>query len=106
MSHSKRNYMAVVQDLILHGPTSAEIHRRLEDVEMELAKWAQKTEFAESWGREMAKQKECWFMGCHSDVGGGNTANGAHSLSNVPFRWANALCFGGPRCSPRRRRSR
>ncbi|KAK1922359.1 hypothetical protein DB88DRAFT_541500 [Papiliotrema laurentii] len=30
---------------------------------------------------------EVWFMGCHSDVGGGNDVNGARSLSNIPFRW-------------------
>lgn len=30
---------------------------------------------------------ECWFMGCHSDVGGGNTLNDQDSLSNIPFRW-------------------
>jgi hypothetical protein len=32
------------------------------------------------------KNVECWFMGCHSDVGGGNTLNDMESLSNVPFR--------------------
>jgi len=86
MSRSKRNYMEVVQDMILYGSSAGEIHKRLEEVELELAQWAQQTEFADSWGRDMAKQKECWFMGCHSDVGGGNTLKGANSLSNIPFR--------------------
>jgi hypothetical protein len=35
----------------------------------------------------LLKQKEVWFMGCHSDVGGGNDFNWESSLSNVPFRW-------------------
>ncbi|KAF8907396.1 hypothetical protein CPB85DRAFT_1254318 [Mucidula mucida] len=31
---------------------------------------------------------EVWFSGCHSDVGGGEMANGApNSLSNVSLRW-------------------
>ncbi|RSH95514.1 hypothetical protein EHS25_000606 [Saitozyma podzolica] len=30
---------------------------------------------------------ECWFMGCHSDVGGGEDQNFTASLSNIPFRW-------------------
>ena len=30
---------------------------------------------------------EVWFMGCHSDVGGGNDVNDFPSLSNIPFRW-------------------
>ena len=34
---------------------------------------------------------EVWFMGCHSDVGGGNDVNGARSLSNIPFRWVEAV---------------
>lgn len=38
-------------------------------------------------GRSVLKQKEVWFMGCHSDVGGGNDFNWESSLSNVPFRW-------------------
>lgn len=29
---------------------------------------------------------ECWFMGCHSDVGGGDDQNFSPSLSNIPFR--------------------
>lgn len=32
------------------------------------------------------KNKEVWFMGCHSDVGGGNDVNMRESLSNIPFR--------------------
>ena len=32
------------------------------------------------------KNKEVWFMGCHSDVGGGNDVNMKESLSNIPFR--------------------
>jgi hypothetical protein len=32
------------------------------------------------------KNKEVWFMGCHSDVGGGVDLNMAESLSNIPFR--------------------
>jgi hypothetical protein len=31
--------------------------------------------------------REVWFMGCHSDVGGGNDRNDAPSLSDIPFRW-------------------
>jgi hypothetical protein len=37
-------------------------------------------------GKKMDKNIECWFMGCHSDVGGGNTLNDQPSLSNIPFR--------------------
>ncbi|GMK53435.1 hypothetical protein CspeluHIS016_0100210 [Cutaneotrichosporon spelunceum] len=33
------------------------------------------------------RQLDCWFMGAHSDVGGGSTLNGDPSLSNIPFRW-------------------
>jgi hypothetical protein len=40
-----------------------------------------------SGGRPVLKQKEVWFMGCHSDVGGGNDFNWESSLSHVPFRW-------------------
>lgn len=36
--------------------------------------------------KEMKKSIECWFMGGHSDVGGGNTLNDEPSLSNIPFR--------------------
>lgn len=36
--------------------------------------------------RILQKNKEVWFMGCHSDVGGGNDGNGEDSLSNIPFR--------------------
>lgn len=37
--------------------------------------------------KEVLKNVECWFMGCHSDVGGGNTLNDYPSLSNIPFRY-------------------
>lgn len=30
---------------------------------------------------------DCWFMGSHSDVGGGDDPNGEPSLSNIPFRY-------------------
>ncbi|KAK8847716.1 hypothetical protein IAR55_005575 [Kwoniella newhampshirensis] len=33
------------------------------------------------------RSKEVWFLGCHSDVGGGNDENGQASLSNITFRW-------------------
>ncbi|BEI83354.1 hypothetical protein CcaverHIS002_0312220 [Cutaneotrichosporon cavernicola] len=33
------------------------------------------------------RRMDCWFMGCHSDVGGGNDLNGDPSLSNIPLRW-------------------
>lgn len=33
------------------------------------------------------KTIECWFRGCHSDVGGGNTFNDEVALSDIPFRW-------------------
>lgn len=36
--------------------------------------------------QEMRKHVEVWFMGCHSDVGGGNDLNDDPSLSNIPFR--------------------
>ncbi len=29
---------------------------------------------------------DCWFMGAHSDVGGGTDMNNDPSLSNIPFR--------------------
>ncbi|KAI9455901.1 hypothetical protein BJY52DRAFT_1121569 [Lactarius psammicola] len=33
-------------------------------------------------------EKEVWFVGCHTDVGGGSTPNSeAHSLANIPLRW-------------------
>lgn len=32
------------------------------------------------------KNKEVWFMGSHSDVGGGVDLNMTKSLSNIPFR--------------------
>jgi uncharacterized protein (DUF2235 family) len=35
---------------------------------------------------KMVTNLEVWFMGCHSDVGGGNDLNDDPSLSNVPFR--------------------
>ena len=34
----------------------------------------------------LRKHAEVWFMGCHSDVGGGNDVNDEPSLSNIPFR--------------------
>lgn len=37
-------------------------------------------------GKPRRKSVECWFMGCHSDVGGGNDLNDQHSLSNISFR--------------------
>jgi len=36
--------------------------------------------------QEMRKHVEVWFMGCHSDVGGGNDLNDDPSLSNISFR--------------------
>lgn len=33
------------------------------------------------------RNKEVFFMGCHSDCGGGNDPNDSPSLSNIPFRW-------------------
>jgi hypothetical protein len=36
--------------------------------------------------RILAKNKDMWFMGCHSDVGGGNDLNNQDSLTNIPFR--------------------
>lgn len=36
--------------------------------------------------RYLRKNVEAWFMGAHSDVGGGNDLNGESSLSNIPFR--------------------
>ena len=36
--------------------------------------------------RLLRKHAEVWFMGCHSDVGGGNDVNDEPSLSNIPFR--------------------
>jgi hypothetical protein len=35
---------------------------------------------------DFAHEKECWFLGCHSDIGGGNDPNFEESLSNIPFR--------------------
>jgi hypothetical protein len=32
------------------------------------------------------KSKEVWFVGCHSDCGGGNDMNLQPSLSNISFR--------------------
>lgn len=37
------------------------------------------------------KNKETWFMGAHSDVGGGVSNNDAASLSNIPFRYVSGL---------------
>ncbi|BEI83355.1 hypothetical protein CcaverHIS002_0312230 [Cutaneotrichosporon cavernicola] len=37
--------------------------------------------------RVKERQEELWFMGAHSDVGGGRDLNGDPSLSNIPFRW-------------------
>nr|XP_031863787.1 uncharacterized protein CI109_001039 [Kwoniella shandongensis]KAA5530859.1 hypothetical protein CI109_001039 [Kwoniella shandongensis] len=37
--------------------------------------------------QEQLRTKEVWFLGCHSDVGGGNDENGQASLSNISFRW-------------------
>jgi uncharacterized protein (DUF2235 family) len=34
--------------------------------------------------------KEVWFMGSHSDVGGGNDPNANPSLSNITFRQVGA----------------
>ncbi|KAK9781355.1 putative Tle1 phospholipase domain-containing protein [Seiridium cardinale] len=37
---------------------------------------------------------ECWFMGCHADVGGGAVANECrHMLSRIPLRWMLRQCF-------------
>jgi uncharacterized protein (DUF2235 family) len=37
--------------------------------------------------REIKRQHvDCWFMGAHSDVGGGTDLNNDPSLSNIPFR--------------------
>lgn len=41
---------------------------------------------------------ECWFAGCHSDVGGGGEENGKPSLSNIPFRYVTR--FGVSRHGP------
>ncbi|KLT40011.1 hypothetical protein CC85DRAFT_287892 [Cutaneotrichosporon oleaginosum] len=38
-------------------------------------------------GRLKRRRIDCWFMGSHSDVGGGSDFNGDPSLSNIPFRW-------------------
>ena len=35
----------------------------------------------------LPRAKEIWFMGCHSDVGGGNDLDDQSSLANIPFRW-------------------
>lgn len=33
-------------------------------------------------------KKEVWFVGCHTDIGGGSTPNTKpHSLANIPLRW-------------------
>ncbi|KAI9444639.1 hypothetical protein H4582DRAFT_2094508 [Lactarius indigo] len=33
-------------------------------------------------------EKEVWFVGCHTDVGGSSTPNSEpHSLANIPLRW-------------------
>lgn len=40
-------------------------------------------------GKVRRKNVECWFMGCHSDVGGGNDVNGEDSLSNISFRYVS-----------------
>jgi hypothetical protein len=37
-------------------------------------------------GSIITKSKEVWFLGCHSDCGGGNDPNWQPSLSNIPFR--------------------
>ena len=37
-------------------------------------------------GHKMYKRREVWFMGCHSDVGGGNELNDEPALANVAFR--------------------
>lgn len=37
-------------------------------------------------GRKLRRNIECWFMGSHSDVGGGVDLNSDASLSNIPFR--------------------
>lgn len=37
-------------------------------------------------GLRRKREVECWFMGCHSDVGGGTDQNEEPSLSNIPFR--------------------
>lgn len=37
---------------------------------------------------------ECWFMGCHADVGGGAVGNDIrHMLSRIPLRWMMRQCF-------------
>lgn len=37
---------------------------------------------------------ECWFMGCHADVGGGAVSNDTrHMLSRIPLRWMLRQCF-------------
>ena len=35
---------------------------------------------------KVVKSKEVWFMGCHSDCGGGNELNTHKQLANVSFR--------------------
>lgn len=51
--------------------------------------------------KEMRKHTEVWFMGCHSDVGGGNDLNDQPSLSNIPFRYALSFIASSWRPDPR-----
>jgi hypothetical protein len=43
-------------------------------------------------GVDRYKSREVWFMGCHSDVGGGNANNDVAALANIPFRYVLHCC--------------
>ena len=86
MSLSKTRYIDVVKEYVWTADWKDEdFTKRLQDVEKELEGWAAELDRAEN-GVWREKMVECWFMGCHSDVGGGNDLNGDESLSNIPFR--------------------
>jgi len=86
MSLSKEQYIDVVKDYVMTANWhEVDFKKRLKDVEKELEGWAAELEETEN-GVMREKMVECWFMGCHSDVGGGNDLNGADTLSNIPFR--------------------
>jgi len=52
------------------------------------SKTAQKPAEGETNELFITDEKEVWFVGCHTDVGGGATSNtDPNSLANIPLRW-------------------
>ncbi|BEJ14191.1 hypothetical protein CspHIS471_0313650 [Cutaneotrichosporon sp. HIS471] len=83
-----RDLEILIAKLHKEGDLVAKSHK---EKELEVAKAALNqrfpTDVMTTLGEMKRRRLDCWFMGTHSDVGGGTDLNGDPSLSNIPFRW-------------------